>query len=259
MTYLVFILITLNILVLIAYNKKKIKKYFYKTKILEKDITDLHLIFNLKKVSNDLNGPTKNSIVKNFCITAENQIIGMTSNYESWIISVLSKISKNILEFGTCSGKTTYLMALNSDKDSKIYTITLNPSDTDKTYKKNGDSKIAQKNIINETIYDKFLFSGEPEEKKIKVFFMNSLTFDESNFLDKMDLIFIDGGHTFSVIKNDSEKAFKMIKSKGVVLWHDYNPGKNSSKDVVRYLNFISKNKKIFKIKNTSLCFYQKD
>ena len=52
----------------------------------------------------------------------------MTSNYESWIISVLSTISKNILEFGTCSGKTTYLMALNSDKDSKIYTITLNPS-----------------------------------------------------------------------------------------------------------------------------------
>ena len=95
--------------------------------------------------------------------------------------------------------------------------------------------------------------------KKIKVFFMNSLTFDESNFLNKMDLIFIDGGHTFSIIKNDSEKAFKMIKSKGVILWHDYNPGKNSSKDVVRYLNSISKNKEIFKIKNTSLCFYQKD
>ena len=149
MTYLVFVLIMLNILVLIAYNKKKIKKYFFKTKIPEKDITDLHTIFNLKKVSNDLNGPTKNSIVKNFCITAENQIIGMTSNYESWIISVLSTISKNILEFGTCSGKTTYLMALNSDKDSKIYTITLSPSDTDKIYKKNGDNKIAQQNIIN--------------------------------------------------------------------------------------------------------------
>ena len=259
MTYLVFILIISNILLFIAYNKKKIKKYLYKTKILEKDITDLHTIFNLKKISNDLNGPTKNSIVKNFCITAENQIIGMTSNYESWIISVLSTISKNILEFGTCSGKTTYLMALNSDKDSKIYTVTLNPSDIENINKKNGDSKIAQKNIINETIYDKFLFSGEPEEKKIKVFFMNSLKFDEKSFVNKMDLIFIDGGHTFSIIKNDSEKAFKMIKSKGIILWHDYNLGKSSSKDVVRYLNSISQQKKIFKIKNTSLCFYQKN
>ena len=164
-----------------------------------------------------------------------------------------------MFEFGTCSGKTTYLMALNSDKDSKIYTITLNPLDTDKIYKKDGDSIIAQKNAINETVYNKFLFSDEPEEKKIKIIFMNSLKFDEKNFVNKMDLIFIDGGHTFSIIKNDSEKAFKMIKSKGIILWHDYNLGKSSSKDVVRYLNSISQQKKIFKIKNTSLCFCQKN
>jgi len=254
---LVFILLILNILIFIAYNKKKLIKYFYKSKIQEKDITELHEIFKLKKISNDLNGPTKNSIIKNFCITPENQIVGMTSNYEAWIISVLSTISRKIFEFGTCSGKTTYLMALNSDKDSKIYTITLNPLDTAKIYKKDGDSRIAQKNAINETIYSKFLFSDEPEEKKIEVIFMNSLTFKEDKFLKKMDLIFIDGGHTFSVIKNDSEKAFKMIKSRGVILWHDYNLGKKSSKDVVRYLNFISRDKQIFKIKNTSLCFYQ--
>jgi len=257
--YIIFVLIILNILLLVAYNKKKLKKYFYKTKILEKDITDLHPIFRLSKISDNLNGPNRDSIVKSFCITAENQIIGMTSNYEAWIISVLSKISKNIFEFGTCSGKTTYLMALNSDKDSKIYTITLNPLDTDKIYKKDGDSIVAQKNAINETVYNKFLFSDEPEEKKIKIIFMNSLKFDEKNLVNKMDLIFIDGGHTFSIIKNDSEKAFKMIKSKGIILWHDYNLGKSSSKDVVRYLNSISKQKKIFKIKNTSLCFYQKN
>ncbi len=244
---------------MVVYNKKKLKKYFHKTKIEEKDITDLHSIFKLNKISDNLKGPTKDSLVNFFCITAENQIIGMTSNYESWIISVLSKISKNMFEFGTCSGKTTYLMALNSDKDSKIYTVTLSPLDANKIHKKDGDNKIAQKNAINESVYNKFLFSDEPEEKKIEIIFMNSLKFDEKNFLNKMDLIFIDGGHTFSIIKNDSEKAFKMIKSKGVILWHDYNLGKRSSKDVVRYLNSISKEKKIFKIKNTSLCFYQKN
>ena len=259
MIYLIFVLIILNILLLVVYNKKKLKKYFHKTKIEEKDITDLHSIFKLNKISDNLKGPTKDSLVNFFCITAENQIIGMTSNYESWIISVLSKISKNMFEFGTCSGKTTYLMALNSDKDSKIYTVTLSPLDANKIHKKDGDNKIAQKNAINESVYNKFLFSDEPEEKKIEIIFMNSLKFDEKNFLNKMDLIFIDGGHTFSIIKNDSEKAFKMIKSKGVILWHDYNLGKRSSKDVVRYLNSISKEKKIFKIKNTSLCFYQKN
>tara|TARA_B100001989_G_C24484955_1_gene436430 strand:+ start:257 stop:1036 length:780 start_codon:yes stop_codon:yes gene_type:complete len=258
MFYLVFFLIILNILLIFAYNKKRLKKYFYKIKIVEKDIVDLHPIFKLRKINYNLKGPTKNSIVKNFCISPENHIAGMTSNYESWIISVLSTISKNIFEFGTCSGKTSYLMALNSDQDSIIYTTTLKPQDTEKYKNKDGDSKVAQKNIINESIYDKFLFSGEPEEKKIKVIFTDSLLFDEKKFHNKIDLIFIDGGHTFSVVKNDTEKAFKMIKTKGIILWHDYNLGKRSSKDVVKYLNLISEQKRIFKVKNTSLCFYQK-
>ena len=50
----------------------------------------------------------------------------MTSDYEGWILATLSKISSRIFEFGTCSGKTTYLMALNSPENSKIHTITLN-------------------------------------------------------------------------------------------------------------------------------------
>ena len=57
-----------------------------------------------------------------------------------------------------------------------------------------------------------------------------------------MDLIFIDGGHTYSVVKNDSEKSFDMLSSSGIILWHDYVPGKRSARDVVKYLNEISKN-----------------
>ena len=252
------VFIILNLILIYFLKRKEIKKIIFKKKIKQVNITEIDEVFKPNQIKEVL-FPTENYVTKFFFVPSELNIVGMTSDLEGWILSMLAKKSKMIFEFGTCSGKTTYLMALNSDKNSKIYTVTLNPSDIENINKKNGDSKIAQKNIINETIYDKFLFSGEPEEKKIKVFFMNSLIFDESNFLDKMDLIFIDGGHTFSVIKNDSEKAFKMIRSKGVILWHDYNPGKNSSKDVVRYLNSISKDKQIFKIKNTSLCFYQKN
>ena len=50
-----------------------------------------------------------------------------------------------------------------------------------------------------------------------------------------------------------------MIKPNGIILWHDYVPGKESAKDVVRYINEISKIKKIKKIKNTSLCFFKND
>ena len=71
--------------------------------------------------------------------------------------------------------------------------------------------------------------------------FINSLEFDETEFTNKCDLIFIDGGHTYSIVKSDSEKAFKMISKNGYIFWHDYSPGKKSAKDVYNYLNLISK------------------
>ncbi len=221
------------------------------------DISELHKIFQTEKISPKLFGPKKETIIKSFCISPNNQITGMTSDYEAWILACLSKISKNIFEFGTCSGKTTYLLALNSSEESKILTITLKPDQANNIIKKKHDNKISYRNIINESIYDKFLFSGTDVEKKIEVIFKNSIEFDEIKYIDKFDLIFIDGGHTYTIVKNDSEKSFKMLNSKGIILWHDYVPGKESAKDVVKYINEISKNKRIFHLKNTSLCFYK--
>ena len=180
----------------------------------------------------------------------------MTSDYEAWIISSLSKISKKIFEFGTCSGKTTYLMGLNSSNDAKIISITLNPDDLNNFKKKDTDNKVSFRNIVNESVYKKFLFSGEEVEKKIKIIFQNSINLEHYKFRNQMDLIFIDGGHTYSVVKSYSEKSFEMLNTNGIILWHDYVPGKKSAKDVVKYINEISKKKKIYKIKNTSLCFF---
>ena len=254
-----FVLISIffNIFFLYLINKKKIKSFLYKSKIKKIDVTDIHGIFKLNKISNNLSGPKKEVIIKSFSISTDNNIVGMTSDYEAWIIASLSRISKNIFEFGTCSGKTTYLMALNSNKNSKITSITLDPDRVSSFSKKDKDNKISFRIIKKESIYNKFLFFNSEEEKKINVIFQNSLDFNEEKFKKKMDLIFIDGGHTYSIIKSDTEKAFKMINSNGIILWHDYVPGKKSSKDVVRYIDKISKTKNIKLIKNTSICCYK--
>ena len=249
-------LLILNFILLYLLNKKKIKNFLYKTKIQEIDITDVNEIFHLKKISKNLKGPKEDVIIKSFSITSSNNIVGMTSDYEAWIISSLSKISKKIFEFGTCSGKTTYLMGLNSSDDTKIVSITLNPDDLDNVIKKDKDNKVSFRNIIQESVYGKFLFSDKEVEKKIKVIFQNSLDLEHNKYKNEMDLIFIDGGHTYSVIKSDSEKSFEMLNENGIILWHDYVPGKRSAKDVVKYINEISKQKKIYKIKDTSLCIF---
>jgi hypothetical protein len=148
-------------------------------------------------------------------------------------------------------------MALNSEKNSKITSITLHPDEVASFSKKDKDNKVSFRNIKNESIYSNFLFSNTEVEEKIKVIFQNSLDFNEDKFKKKMDLIFIDGGHTYSVIKSDTEKAFEMLSSHGIILWHDYVPGKRSSKDVVRYINEIAKKKTIRLINNTSICYYK--
>ena len=258
MTKLIIIIsIFLNIFLIYFLNKKKINRLFFSSKIKKIDVTELHEIFQLNKISKNLSGPKEEAIIKSFSISADNNIVGMTSDYEAWIIASLSKISGNIFEFGTCSGKTTYLMALNSNYNSKITSITLDPSKITAISHDKNDNKTSLRNIKNETIYNNFLFTNTKEEKKIEVIFKNSLDLDEKKFTKSMDLIFIDGGHTYSVVKNDTEKAFNMLNSKGIILWHDYVPGKKSSRDVVRYINEISKVKTIYHIKNTSICYFK--
>ena len=255
----IVIIIISNLITIFFLYKKKIKNYLYKSKIKKIDITDIHEIFNLKEISKNLKGPKKDVIIKSFSISQSNNIVGMTSDQEAWIIASLSKISKNIFEFGTCSGKTTYLMGLNSDKDTKIISITLSKNEISEVLKKKEDNEVSFRNIVNESIYSKFLFSGEDVEKKIKVIFQNSLEFNHQEYIGKMDLIFIDGGHTYSVVKNDSEKAFSMLSKNGIILWHDYVPGKQSAKDVVKYIHEISKNKEILNIKGTTLAYFKNE
>ena len=163
----------------------------------------------------------------------------------------------NIFEFGTCSGKTTFMMALNAPVEAKITTITIDPKEIDNLSKNERDNSVSFRNIKNESIYNKFLFTGNEVDKKIKVIFQNSLEFDHTNYKKKIDLIFIDGGHTYSVVKNDSEKSFDMISNDGIILWHDYVPGKRSAKDVVKYLNEISKTKKLYNIMGTTLAYFK--
>ena len=182
----------------------------------------------------------------------------MTHDYEAWILSCFAKFSKNIFEFGTCSGKTTALFALNSSKESRVYTITLRPDEINSLPLNSSDTKVAIRNAINESIYNQFIFNNMSIKNKINLIFENSMNFDESRLINSIDLIFIDSGHNYSCVKSDSEKSFKMIKNGGYIFWHDYVPRKKSCKDVVNYIHEISKHKKILHIKNTTLCYYRK-
>lgn len=57
----------------------------------------------------------------------------------------------------------------------------------------------------------------------------NSKTFDFKSLNKKYDLIFIDGDHSYEMVKNDTAKVFdSLVHENSVVVWHDYafNPEK---------------------------------
>ena len=250
-------LIFLNLLLILYYNKKIIKNLFLKKKIKSVDLVEVNKIF-LPSKNFKFKFPKEDVVIKNFFIDPSFALVGMTSDYEAWILSCLAKSSKNIFEFGTCSGKTTALFALNSSLESKVYSITLNPADlSNLSLGNNRDVKAALNNAKKESIYDQFIFMNMSIKNKINLIFQDSTKFNVDKFENSMDLIFIDGGHNYSCVKNDSEKSFRMIKNEGYIFWHDYNVSKRSCRDIVKYINEISKTKKIFHIKNTSLCYYK--
>ena len=210
-------------------------------------------------------GPTLATEVR-FIFRGSFVVTGGTSDLEAWILAVLAKSRKNIFEFGTCTGKSTYLFAANSPADGHVETLTL-PSNQVAMYNANdSDTQSAQQHAIEESRFEMFMYSGTPEEKKITQHFCDSKQFDETKYSSMYDMIFIDGSHAYSYVKSDTEKAMRMVKPGGIILWHDfiwrnlsYDPTfDDPTKDVAGYLGTLAKQETLFHLKDTSLVVFRK-
>jgi len=180
-----------------------------------------------------------------------------TTDEEAWILAVLAKRSTCLFEFGTCTGRTAYLWARNSAPDAQIITLTLLPDQKDRYATAPGDSRSATRLALGGSTFARFLYTGTEAEKKITQLFGDSKELDESPYLGQCDLIFIDGSHAYSYVKNDTEKALRMLKEGGLLLWHDYREPAASGKDVYRYLNELSRTLPLVRLGRTSLVAYR--
>ena len=178
---------------------------------------------------------------------------GNVSAEELILIAKLARRYKpnRLFEIGTFDGRTTLNLACNSSPDAMVYTLDL--PDKNRSVKKpatlNGDMSFVNKVAIGSR------FHGTDCENRITQLYGDSATFDFSPYENKMDLVFIDGAHTYEYILNDSEKALRLLRDgHGIILWHDY---KWVWDDVRRALNKLYLTRSEFKdlrqIKDTSL------
>lgn len=180
------------------------------------------------------------------------------SDRETWLLGVFAKRCSHIFEFGTASGRTTYLLARNAPATARITTLTLSPQERPEYRRASGDSEGAAHAALEESAFQRFLYSGSDVESRISQLYGDSKSFDHAPYRQSCDLIFIDGSHAYSYVKSDTEKAFEMLKPGGIILWHDYRgPQHAATADVYRYLNELAMNKPLLRMKETSLVVYR--
>lgn len=82
---------------------------------------------------------------------------------------------------------------------------------------------------IEESAFEEFLYTGTPYADRIMQLYGDSKTFDESPWHKWADLVFVDGSHARSYVDSDSQKAMRIVKPGGLVLWHDYAGARHAS------------------------------
>ncbi len=137
---------------------------------------------------------------------------------ELYVLSLLCQRynPKNIFEFGTFEGSTTHHLAI-AAPDAQITTLDLDPTDTDDgVIPLNGDDESRIRYVPGQ------IFQDTPEEERITQVYGNSMTFDYSPYEGQFDMIFVDADHDYEPALSDSLNAFKLLKSKGIIIWDDY-------------------------------------
>lgn len=136
--------------------------------------------------------------------------------------------ARSIFEFGTYKGVSITQLTLNLPPESRIFTLDLpeEPATTRFAIADPEDAVIAVEKGKGALI---------PAELRPRIQFLkkDSAQFDETPYAGQMDFVFVDGAHNYDYVRNDSEKGWRMLRSGGIIAWHDC---RSQDPGVVRYL-----------------------
>lgn len=159
-----------------------------------------------------------------------------------------------IFEIGTYNGLTTKQLALNAPRTT-VYTLDIDPSSADASGLEIGEIDRHLANKTGDFSFDVgHKFRDTPLSKRIVQLWGDSRLFDYSPYQRKMNLVFIDAGHTYDFVRSDTQNALTLLdpEREGLIFWHDYDqvlhPG------VTRFLvEFAESGRRVFHLRNTNL------
>jgi predicted O-methyltransferase YrrM len=156
--------------------------------------------------------------------------------------------ARRVFEFGTYPGRTTFHLA-RGEHVQAVYTLDLDPASSYPADLKIGRAVKA----VHERQLQGHFFRTQEAGRLVTQLHGDSRTFDYAPYRESMDLVFVDGGHTYDLVVNDTVHAFSILAPGGVIVWHDFAP---KGRDVTTFARELSKEHPLFWIQDTSLLVY---
>jgi predicted O-methyltransferase YrrM len=129
------------------------------------------------------------------------------------IVAVRS--ARRIFEFGTYDGATTAYLA-SSSPNVKVWTLDL-PEDQGLLSAQSAQTQTTPR-------LTGYRYRELPYADRVTQLLGDSRHFDFSRWTQSVDLVIIDGGHSYDIVRSDSANALRMIAPGGVIIWDDYSP-----------------------------------
>jgi predicted O-methyltransferase YrrM len=169
---------------------------------------------------------------------------------EAYVLAAISAHlrPRAVFEIGTFTGGATLLMARHAGMECEVYTLDMPPDDkslqlpgVDADPPEENDARIGER------------FRGTEYARQISQLYGDSATFDFVPYHGKMDLVFVDGSHSYSYVVSDTRKALEMLSPRGTIIWDDcgtVHPG------VAEALDKFGARLAILRIANTRFAVY---
>ena len=133
---------------------------------------------------------------------------------EGYVLSLITAYlqPERIFEIGTGTGGATLLMARQAP-EARIDTLDLGTEASSLGVQK-GDEPIDYGEVGQ-------LYRESPHADRITQHLGDSAKFDFSPFFGRMDLVLVDGSHTYEYVGIDSQTALRLVRPGGVIVWDD--------------------------------------
>jgi predicted O-methyltransferase YrrM len=154
-----------------------------------------------------------------------------------------------VFEIGTFTGGATLILAAHADTGARIHTLDMPPGERLHLAGLTGDLPMTETHRVGER------FRSTVYSSRITQLFGDSAAFDYRPYRGRVDLVFIDGSHSYEYVRNDSQKGLEMLSPRGTIIWDDCSvefPG------VVRALDELGASVPIFRILGTRFAVHSR-